>query len=401
MPSPPSAAPARFNNSPQVTPSPHGHASHAHARALQQQAAAAHLAAAAASSSYVEHPAGGGGDPPPDPIRRPVAARILKPSTCGGRGAPAPAGGGAAAVSSGGSGPMRALRSGGGLDSGSGLASCGSFSRRNCSGNGGGGGGCAASHPSGGFQPTGAGVGAGGGASAGGGVPTYHHPAAYGMNFGNLGSHGDPPELSRLEVVSSGGSRPSTADSDATIPSTTGARGGGPSKRTSRTQKINQLSAMYGGSGGLASCRNFSGSGQSARGGSAGVPPGAVGAASLSANGTALSSRGASRGSGAPPHGGGSGHHHNPSMRPTRGGGSAPHERTNGCGASHAHDRGHAAAPQVNMLRIPTGLQPQPLWSAEEVDGADEAQSSSPLPFQSSLAPDFLALFANHSWDDE
>ena len=63
-----------------------------------------------------------------------------------------------------------------------------------------------------------------------------------------------------------------------------------------------------------------------------------------------------------------------------------------------------AAQPAVNMLRIPTELQSHAAMGAMGMANAAVAADArgivSPLPFESSLAPDFLALFANSTFDD-
>lgn len=59
-----------------------------------------------------------------------------------------------------------------------------------------------------------------------------------------------------------------------------------------------------------------------------------------------------------------------------------------------------AAQPSINMLRIPSELQAA-MNGSNGVPAADARGIVSPLPFESSLAPDFLALFANSSFDHD
>ena len=65
-----------------------------------------------------------------------------------------------------------------------------------------------------------------------------------------------------------------------------------------------------------------------------------------------------------------------------------------------------AAQQAANMLRIPTELQSHAAMGAMGMANAAMAADargivSSPLPFESSLAPDFLALFANSTFDND
>ena len=180
----------------------------------------------------------------------------------------------------------------------------------------------------------------------------------------------------RLEVMSSG-SRPSTSDSDAS------ARGLN-LKQAARAQKLNKLSGLYGGSaGGGLSCRNCA---------------------------YACSSNVSARGNSAPGVGAGSGLGARDAMNGPRDASSARDRRSAGGGSAGPASGRHHMPPNVNMLRIPTELR-----SSSENErafrrgggGGSERGSTrdedgrvggmvSPLPFESSLAPDFLALFANN-----
>ena len=182
----------------------------------------------------------------------------------------------------------------------------------------------------------------------------------------------------RLEVMSSNGSRPSTSDSDAS------ARGrhvdAREAKRLAHVQKLDKLSAMYGGSGsgGAGSCSQPSSRGTKSC--SAGHERGAAIRGTSASVTQRLSRNGSSNSMAAVP--------------------------TQGTEADRVPvPGGPPVAPHGNMLRIPPELRPDGGEFLGVPMGGPPGRYAasgmvSPLPFESSLAPDFLALFAN-TWTDD
>ena len=213
-------------------------------------------------------------------------------------------------------------------------------------------------------------------------------------------SHARNTNEERLEVMSTA-SRPSTTDSEV---SARGHASNMTRHQAARAQKISKLSTTYGNYGkapygavaggaygaygayGVARPNRPSGPGrESARGGgSAGAAFGGgplTGATYEHAN---MRPTGAS--SGASRSGAGS-------VRRVGGG-----TVTASGGASMGTVPPHpSSAGNPSMLRIPTELQPH----AAAASGRDAGGIVSPLPFESSLAPDFLALFANSTFDHD
>ena len=405
--------------------SSHGQASHAHARALQQQAQAAATAAAAASASYKDAIDVGDEDPVPT---KTVGARPSDSSTSGhSNGRPAGA------------------TSSNGHDTGrSGYAPHGNHGptlHHSAATNG-------IHRPSASRPPLyqqnySATVnqqrGSSAGAMTGGSIPgssfsrrgVGNGTPPSGNAFGSamapsaqppggaaaLAATGSGMNGSRLEVESLNGSRPSTTESSADM-SARGFGGGG-GQQTKRAQRASKIAGAYGtGSTPLAYAafgnaksnrpgsqrddRHHGPPGQSARGGSGGTPIAqqlreAAHQQRSDSAGTMTGSMNGARGA--------------TSSCVRRSAGSAssihPGHAAMAQAAAATQQQSHANAAQ--LLRVPSADRVlNASGVASGVSGAlgqngvgrgGENGLMSPLPFESSLAPDFLALFANSGWE--
>ena len=218
---------------------------------------------------------------------------------------------------------------------------------------------------------------------------------------GLTGGGGAAAAAERMEVLSSSGSRPSTSESDAS------ARGPRPAyaKDVARVQKLDKLSAMYGGVDG-AHATHAAHAAHAARGGAGATP--ATGSEGRTSGRPKAGSAGAERHAGSCYGSTGSAYGASSMAAELRRSVGRPSCR-NGCSTApttvganpRVAQREAAAAALAAAQAAGGGGPPEPTaernYEERAVLGATRYAGRglvSPLPFESSLAPDFLALFS-------